>query len=212
MCVLFWVNFPNHPLKIKIFFYKGLFLLPPLISSKRGCHCHHFCFSISSIDVWFQHNFVYTEMGFLDSLFGRDSRKFIKRKDSDAGEAGDFIFTLFNPLLFFFSSIFDFWHLGLCFCFFFLFLSIALWFSNPYSLVWFGGFIVFASSCCCWYLELGVSLYIVISELFCVMNISCIEKYEIPWLFFIDHWPWLFPIDHWCCYLCFFMNRSSHTL
>uniref|UniRef100_A0A9I9D7B0 Sugar phosphate transporter domain-containing protein n=1 Tax=Cucumis melo TaxID=3656 RepID=A0A9I9D7B0_CUCME len=26
-------------------------------------------------------------MGFLDSLFGRDSRKFIKRKDSDAGEA-----------------------------------------------------------------------------------------------------------------------------
>lgn len=31
---------------------------------------------------------VYTEMGFLDSLFERDSRKFIKRKDSDAGEAG----------------------------------------------------------------------------------------------------------------------------
>ncbi|XP_022159126.1 nucleotide-sugar uncharacterized transporter 2-like [Momordica charantia] len=27
-------------------------------------------------------------MGFLDSLLGRDSRKFIKRKDSDAGEAG----------------------------------------------------------------------------------------------------------------------------
>jgi len=27
-------------------------------------------------------------MGFSDSLFGRAARKFIKRKDSDAGEAG----------------------------------------------------------------------------------------------------------------------------
>lgn len=32
-------------------------------------------------------------MGFLDSLLGRDSRKFIKRKDSDAGEAGEFLFS-----------------------------------------------------------------------------------------------------------------------
>lgn len=82
-------------------------------------------------------------MGFLDSLFERDSRKFIKRKDSDAGEAGDFIFpfffflfNLFNPLLCFSlvqSLISGIW--GCVFPFFFLFLSIALWFSNPNSSV-----------------------------------------------------------------------------
>lgn len=85
---------------------------------------------------------VYTEMGFLDSLFERDSRKFIKRKDSDAGEAGDFIFPLFFFFLIFLilfyvflvqSLISGIW--GCVFPFFFLFLSIALWFSNPNSSV-----------------------------------------------------------------------------
>lgn len=34
-------------------------------------------------------------MGLLDSLFGNGGRRFIKRKDSDAGEAGEALFAPF---------------------------------------------------------------------------------------------------------------------
>jgi hypothetical protein len=37
-------------------------------------------------------------MGLLDSLLGNNARKFIKRKDSDAGEAGPDLQNKMNPL------------------------------------------------------------------------------------------------------------------
>jgi hypothetical protein len=37
-------------------------------------------------------------MGLLDSLLGNNARKFIKRKDSDAGEAGSDLQKKMNPL------------------------------------------------------------------------------------------------------------------
>lgn len=46
-------------------------------------------------------------MGLLDSLLDRDSRKFIKRKDSDAGEAGRFFQSCLVYFIFHSKDSFD---------------------------------------------------------------------------------------------------------
>lgn len=51
-------------------------------------------------------------MGLFDSLLGEEGRKFIKRKDSDAGETGSFLFlTNSNSPLSFLSFIFPALHI-----------------------------------------------------------------------------------------------------
>lgn len=39
-------------------------------------------------------------MGLVDSLFGKDARKFLKRKDSDAAEAGESLIIIIFHFLF----------------------------------------------------------------------------------------------------------------
>lgn len=52
-------------------------------------------------------------MGLVDSLFGKDARKFLKRKDSDAAEAGEsliIIIIIFHFLFAFFLFYIFFWN------------------------------------------------------------------------------------------------------